>query len=562
MLGAREATRSSRPPQAAVQFAAEERHAPRPSAWTDSTPLPPPAAHDRGALGAALAVGLAALVVYLFTLAPSITWRHDGADSGELAAAAAVLGVPHPPGYPTWTLLAWLFTHLPLGELAHRVALLSALSAATAAALVAWLVQTLWPRQPGVRAAAVLGGLALAFQFTFWSQAVLVEVYALHTLFVALIAALILPRSPHELARHRMAAFVFGLGLGNHLSLIFLGPWLLLDFGAKLPPLPAARRLFGLLLPCLAGLAVYVYLPLAAGRQPTLRWGDPTTPGGFWWLVSAQLYRGALFGLTVPEMLIRLRAWLDLLAQPLAWPGLILAVLGLRRLATQERRLALATVGVALIVAIYALGYATADAFVYLLPVFLLAALWQAAGVLAVAAWLARRRVAGLAWLVCLLPALLLWQNWAAVDLSHDETARQYAQDALAAAAPDALLIANGDEHTFALWYVQDGLGERPDVAVVERTLWNFDWYRRHLAQRWPDLAVSAGPDVSDLIQSQLGKRPIFTTDPDEDLALRYDLQPVGVLWLVPAAASSTPRRDNQTYSTVPMKAGTGEPSK
>ena len=85
------------------------------------------------------------------------------------------------------------------------------------------------------------------------------------------------------------------------------------------------------------------------------------------------------------------------------------------------------------------------------------------------------------------------------------------------------------------MWYLQDGLGQRPDVAVVERTLWNFDWYRRHLAQRWPDLAVSAGPDVGDLIESQLGQRPIFTTDPDEDLALRYDLQPVGVLWRVRA---------------------------
>ena len=80
-------------------------------------------------------------------------------------------------------------------------------------------------------------------------------------LFVALIGALTLPQSPNELARRRVAAFLFGLGLGNHLSLIFLGPWLFLGFGAKLPPLTAARRLFGLLLPCLAGLAVYVYLP-------------------------------------------------------------------------------------------------------------------------------------------------------------------------------------------------------------------------------------------------------------------------------------------------------------
>ena len=536
MLGPQGATRSSQSPRAVARSTAQEGLALRAPAATDLILSPPAAPRDWRALGVALLVGLVALAVYLLTLAPSITWRHDGADSGELAVAAAVLGVPHPPGYPTWTLLAWVFTHLPVGELARRVVLLSAFSAAAAVALVAWLVQALWRQQAGVRAGAVLGGLVLAFQFTFWSQAILIEVYALHTLFVALIAALVLPQSRNEMARRRTAAFVFGLGLGNHLSLVFMAPWLLLGFGAKLPPLTAARRLFGLLLLCLAGLAVYIYLPLAAGRQPTLRWGDPTTPSGFWWLVSAQMYRGAPFGLTVPEMLSRVRAWTGLLAQPLAWPGLALAALGLWRLAAQERRLAAATVGVALMVALYALGYATVDAFVYLLPVFLLAALWQAAGVLAVAAWLARRRAAWLVWLVCLLPALLLRQNWAGVDLSHDQAARQYAQDALAAAAPNALLIASGDEHAFALWYVQDGLGQRPEVAVVERTLWNFDWYRRHLAQRWPDLAVSAGPDVNDLIESQLGQRPIFTTDPDEDLALRYDLQSVGVLYRVHTA--------------------------
>ncbi|MFZ1239074.1 MAG: DUF2723 domain-containing protein, partial [Anaerolineae bacterium] len=454
------------------------------------TPVIHRAPAARPALAPSLLVGLTSLVVYLLTLAPSITWQHHGADSAELAVAAAVLGVPHPPGYPTWTLLAWLFTHLPLAELAQRVALLSAFSAAATVAIVAWLVQALWPHQPGQRAAAVLAGLTLAFQHTFWSQAILVEVYALHALFVALICALTLPQAPGHPGRRRVAAFLFGLGLGNHLSLIFFAPLLLwdgsprFDGGAIVSAAQSRgfRDLTLLPLPLLAGLAVYLYLPLAAGRHPVLLWGDATTPGGFWWLVSGQLYRGALFGLTVPEMLMRAQSWLSLLAQPLTWPGLILAALGLWRLATQARRLALLTVGVALMVAIVALGYATADAFVYLLPLQVLAALWQAAGVLTLAAWLTRGvtaqaaplppnrggksirlpqdwgagghsgryrdhshclvawltrgRADGWIWLLCLLPVALLWHNWANVDLSRDTEARQYALAALAAAAP------------------------------------------------------------------------------------------------------------------------------
>jgi hypothetical protein len=48
------------------------------------------------------------LGVYACTLAPTVTLE----DSGELAVGADHLGVPHPPGYPLWTMLCWVFTRL------------------------------------------------------------------------------------------------------------------------------------------------------------------------------------------------------------------------------------------------------------------------------------------------------------------------------------------------------------------------------------------------------------------------------------------------------------------
>ncbi|MGC8878576.1 MAG: protein O-mannosyl-transferase family, partial [Anaerolineae bacterium] len=61
---------------------------------------------------------LLAFIVYLITLAPSITWCNDGADGGDLITATVTGGVPHPSGYPTYLLLGSLFVHLPLGDLA------------------------------------------------------------------------------------------------------------------------------------------------------------------------------------------------------------------------------------------------------------------------------------------------------------------------------------------------------------------------------------------------------------------------------------------------------------
>src|SRR5438046_1698489 len=74
---------------------------------------PPAAAPARPAWGGAILAGGGALALYLPTLAPDLTWRAGGADGGDLITAAAQLGIPHPTGYPTYTLLAALFLRLP-----------------------------------------------------------------------------------------------------------------------------------------------------------------------------------------------------------------------------------------------------------------------------------------------------------------------------------------------------------------------------------------------------------------------------------------------------------------
>src|SRR6478672_57766 len=70
-------------------------------------------------------VGATLGCAYAYTLAPGVTWANDGADSGDLIAATATLGVAHPTGYPTYLLLARLFQLIPLGDLALRSTIFS-----------------------------------------------------------------------------------------------------------------------------------------------------------------------------------------------------------------------------------------------------------------------------------------------------------------------------------------------------------------------------------------------------------------------------------------------------
>ncbi|HEU5311534.1 MAG TPA: DUF2723 domain-containing protein, partial [Candidatus Eisenbacteria bacterium] len=119
----------------------------------------------------ALVIALLAGILYASTLAPGV----GAGDSGELTLAARDLGIPHPPGYPLWTMLARLFVLLPFGDVPFRVNLLSAVLTAIAAGLFHAIATRL-----GLRTlSALFATVSFAGAITIWRSAVEAEVYAL-----------------------------------------------------------------------------------------------------------------------------------------------------------------------------------------------------------------------------------------------------------------------------------------------------------------------------------------------------------------------------------------------
>lgn len=90
---------------------------------------------DKAERYAVLATALSAGAVFFHHLAPGLTLT----DSGELVTAAFTFGVPHPPGYPLWTLGGFLWSHgvVPFGNPAWRISLFSAVTAALLVGVVA-----------------------------------------------------------------------------------------------------------------------------------------------------------------------------------------------------------------------------------------------------------------------------------------------------------------------------------------------------------------------------------------------------------------------------------------
>ena len=132
--------------------------------------------------GFAAAIGTIAFVVYLRTLLPDVGGPEDTAKFQYLGAA---LGTTHPPGYPLHTLLSHLFSYLPIGTIAYRANLLSAVAGAVAVALAVLLARSLGRSRP----ASAFCALTIAFGSAFWGYAVLAEVY---TLSAALLLAIML----------------------------------------------------------------------------------------------------------------------------------------------------------------------------------------------------------------------------------------------------------------------------------------------------------------------------------------------------------------------------------
>ena len=117
-------------------------------------------------------------------------------------------------------LVTHVFSYLPVGSLAYRINLFSACCGAVCVATT-WLASR---RLDCGRAPSAVAALGLAFGGVFWSQAVIAEVYTLNAALVAAMLLLALAwgesRRP---ATFYAAVGVFGLGLGNHTTIVAFG---------------------------------------------------------------------------------------------------------------------------------------------------------------------------------------------------------------------------------------------------------------------------------------------------------------------------------------------------
>ncbi len=312
--------------------------------------------------------------VYLYTLAPEETLQ----DSGELVTGAFYAGIPHPPGYPFWSIYSWCWTKLlPIGNVAWRVEVGEAIAATFACALVALMVsrassmlmegieelKSLTGKWEGAvcLVSGIVSGLMLGLGGVMWSESVAINRISLFGVPWVMLVMLCLMRwiyAPHQRRYLFIAFFFLGIcstihqtllvaSLGLEICVIYVQPklgrnlliWNALVYGGLLfleaigiSTMLNADKVILILFHTVGILSVagFLWVSLVSKEDPI----KPARDLGMAIMV-ALVFGLFAFGMKYPAILILFLAalagiiWLGLKTRDMGWEWLIAVGLGL-----------------------------------------------------------------------------------------------------------------------------------------------------------------------------------------------------------------------------------------
>ncbi len=469
-----------------------------------------PNRQDRIIAGIVVALSL---LVYIHTMCRSIPYI----DGGELTTDLWTLGIAHPTGYPLFTLLGYLFVHIPiLPEVSMRANLFAALCTSVAAGifyLVFFSAQSILTSTDGragrgtkgrksskeshhlppadmarfIRWSSAIAVLTLVFSRTFWDQSTSVEVYPLQLVLFALILLVWLrfyaePRKSHAFA----AGLVLGLGFTNHMTTILTLPALAFLLFVRFRNDKTKLKLL-MYVACGGLLAslLYLYLPIRASQNPLMNWGDPDNLQRFvrhvtgWqfrtWMFSSfdvfQHQLGTFFGSLYGEFSISLAAVIA---------GVLISLFFHRRLFWWTLLLIIGDL-------IYAANYSIHDISSYFLLSYISLALFGAVGF----RYVLERFADVKSWkymaaaLLVVFPGVSAVANLSKVDKSNDYSVEMYTRDILTSLPRNSVVLSfQWDDFVSASIYYQHVDGIRPDITVIDKELLRRSWYAAEVHSR------------------------------------------------------------------------------
>jgi len=491
--------------------------------------------------------------VYMLTLAPSVTFF----DSGEFLTAASSLGSAHSPGYPLFLMYAKLFTWLPLGNIAFRINMATAVSSSLAC-LGSYLLTTRLLKaerlveDPRFSAYAVKGaGLAAALCFSFsprlWLQSNHDKPYPLLAFITAVIFYLLLKWRERYQAGDEQPAYIYaatflaGLATGLHQTVVLLLPaWFLLIVLADWRMLTRVKELVLATAFSLLGFSVQLYLPLRATRNPLLNWGDTKTYTQFMWHFLRKGYQSDPHPRNAALWWAQIKAFN--IPHEFTWLGAALVLFALVCLWRRQRDVVIAYLaGVAMFLLVIVGYFNTLPDLIFLTeefftPLYLLTAVLIGIGLYHLLACAVARAhlpavygaklYAVVAAVYLSLPVALCATNYYENDQHNNYIAFDYATNSLRSLPQNAAMFTWGDSGAFPLWYLQGVERMREDLDLPHTPHLVFNWYLDSMPRLFSESKLrqygqSVDPEQSlrIAIGEVIGKRPVYV-----DFSTRYSV--------------------------------------
>lgn len=450
--------------------------------------------------------------IYLLTVAPTVVFF----DSGELITSSFLVSPAHPPGYPLYVMMGKFGTFLPFGSVAYKVnimaAFFSSLAAMTVFLITSQVIKDLQVSEALRRYQGLVSfatAITFAFSYNLWNQAIIAEVYPLNTFITGLLIYILLSwrdkvkfqqsgvstqesgDTTHVSRLLYLVCFLFGLGLGNHHTLLVILPIILLVVAVTNWRLLFDARAWGISLAFfMLGLSVYIFLPLRALQNPELNWGDPDTVSKLKWVFFREGYpKGGLYrpwGLFWQQV-----KTFDIIYE-FSGAGLLLGCLGIIAYIIKKPVEVLITVSVILVLSLGIIIYGNPiPENVFLIesfhtPSYMIFSVWIGAGMFFLLSLIYRFAgkvveskvmTAVLAVSLMLLPTSLCAYFYPWNDRSDDFIAYDYAQNELATMPSNSILFTWGDSGAFPLWYAQMVERFQPGVLLIHTPHLSTKWY-------------------------------------------------------------------------------------
>ena len=421
--------------------------------------------------------GLLVAVVFglaLWRCAPSLAWQ----DSGSLVSAAWHMGIAHPPGEPAYLALARIAQLLPIGDIAFRVNLLSAVALALCVLPIAALSRSLAVElgfSPVVkRFAAVVAPLLVLLGFGAQLQGVRAELYSLCALLLT--SALACAALTTSVRASAGVGLLVGLAACVH-PLLTVATLPAIGIFLLLWERPTRRDLLVAGLSFSVAYGANAWLPLRALALPQRSWGIPDHPAALLDVLLARDF-ASNFGAEAPSLIHNLQLLFEESSR--AGTPLLLLLSAVAGFAWSRGRLARALVvalplwwvGNLLTMALQNKLYAdNPDVLGYLLvgalPAAPLAALTLAVGLLGQPSWVLRAATCLLlTWVV--LPQALDGHQ---ADRSANFLPARFAYSQAAALPPGSVLLTSGNDTAFSWGYLQGVERRRADLTLIHRVL-------------------------------------------------------------------------------------------